>query len=82
MQSPLDGKPLWKIHLHVFFFYKKLGFLSWESQNGQKGKKLDKKPETLIFFGTTNFIFGTHDKATIFVRLTLCYKYKSSARIE
>ena len=37
------------------YFYKKLGFLSWESQNGQKVRKLAKKPETLIFFDSKNF---------------------------
>ena len=42
------------------FFYKKLGFLSLESQNGQKVRKLAKKPETLIFFGTKNFDLGTY----------------------
>ena len=45
--------------MHVFF-YKKLSFLSWESQIGQILSKLAKKPETLIFFGTKNFILGTY----------------------
>ena len=61
------------------FFYKKLGFLSWESQNGQKVKKLAKKPETLIFFGSKNFVLDSYVKETVFVLLTFYYNYKTSA---
>ena len=66
------------IAVHVFFSYKKLGFLSWESQNGQKVRKLAKKPETLIFFSTKNFILGTYVEVNVFVLVTFYYKNISS----
>ena len=62
------------------FFYKKLGFLSWESQNGQKVKKLAKKSETLFFYGTKNFVLSTmclwYQFSSIYFRLLIRSPYK------